>query len=723
MRAFLAIMTSCALGFVALISAAEPSPVPEFAKSIELKTKLLESAAGRAVAQQRKENFPDIPLLGTLTGVGGVKVEESADWDVNGDGKCYKITVSNIAGAQRDKGIQDLIQVRFQDPVDFLSRSTGMGMWVKADAALSEDLRLGVYFKGNEPDPIVFTDIPLRQKFGDNPHKMYIDWGFVFDNTCGVFKTPKNNFWKSVSGFDLVLAHRRLPEDGKKLEPASGTFYIDGLALEDIYNGSYDSDRFSPGKVNVSKDNLVAQGRTQQVARICAQFGGQEGRASAIRAMDMMVRLQCWDGSWPEMRTRLQGEFTHGMIVADLAYALQHLRAAWDPALHELIGIRHFKDIREKIYETMIYRGAMSRSPGPSSRWKDTYVDGASSMLSGVNRPMVLIFSQWVAAQNMTDPARKKALLEDYSVKMDDLVAHQGVTAGGWPIFGEGNAFADKGLHFDLGYTIDHVFIMSYASRVTNDKRWGDIMRKFNEVVKVMVLKDGVHFDGPWHERSGVKTGGQAKMKIPDLVYQEALRQGAPEFAQWGYNAHVDLWKKFPQDSWAYVGTARGYGLGAFLTWDCYDLELDPVPANPGLIFPRQWPIHTAVWHHKDGRKNVRKSPAIIQADGGIVNPIEWKLGEFPEITGLPLELKSSVSVEVEALFNRGSTRAFVVGSSLRVTQDGKEVPVDGLSFTCTVNAATVITVTTTGAECSFTVKPVTEGQSALMNVRTLAKP
>lgn len=712
----------CLLLVQMLVTGALSATDADYANSLAIKTKLLEQTARNAIAQQRTSHYPAVPLQATCSAAGRVAVERSTDWDVDGDGGCWKITVTDINNKQRDKGIKDLLQVRFDEAVDFIGQGTGLSFWIKCDDSISPDLRFGVYFKGNAPDPIVFTDIPVRQKFGDNPHKVYVDWGFVFDHSCGVMKTPPNRFWKAVDGFDLAFAHRRLPNDGKKLEPTSASFFIDGLELEDIYEGSYDSQRFKNGGINTGGRSIVAQGRYQQVARICAQFGGRAGQDSAIQAMDMLVRLQCWDGSWPEMKTRLQGEFTHGMIVADLAYALQHLRTAGHPALKEEIQLRHFTGTRESIYETIIYRGAMSRAPGPISSWRDSYCSGKGALLAGANRPMVLIFSQWVAARQMSDPEMKKALLDDYNVNMDDLAAHQGVTAGGWPIFGEGNRFKNKGLHFDLGYTIDHVYIMSYASRVTDDKRWGDIIRKFDEVVKVMVLKDGIHFEGPWHERKSDKRGGKELMKVSDLVYQEALRQQAPYFTQWGYNTHVHDWNNFPRGLWAYARSATGYGLGAFLTWQCYDMQHEPVPENPGLYFPRQWPVHSAVWHHKDGRNNVRQSLATVHPDGNIDIPFTWELGEYPEVTGLPLAIEPSAAVTIEVLEYSGRVSALPEDVALVVHQDGEERHMaDGVHFTC--SAATTLTVQAGDVSLRFIVTPVDPGTVTTVKATLLRRP
>ena len=100
---------------------------------------------------------------------------------------------------------------------------------------------------------------------------------------------------------------------------------------------------------------------------------------------------------------------------------------------------------------------------------------------------MVFFVAQWVAAHTIKDKAKCQDIISEYNTNMDELVKYQGITAGGWPIFGEGNFFKGKGLHYDAPYTIDHVQIMSFATRVTNDQRWGDMMKRWDEVVPHMV--------------------------------------------------------------------------------------------------------------------------------------------------------------------------------------------------------------------------------------------
>jgi len=705
-----------------------------YEKAQGLKKAQLAKAAAHAVAQQRTESFPPSPVEARYEGVGNVSVEPSADWDADGDGKCLKVTLRDIPQSHAHVGIKDRLAIRFAGPVNLLEKATGLSFWVKTPPELSKDLRFGVYFKvqGTREDPVVISDTPLVHKFGDNPHLAYIDWGYVFDHTVGVFKVPPKDFFARVTGVELTFVQKRLPQTPVKLEPASGSFYLDGLQLVDWYDGSYDSDRFPRGGAINAKHPIVSQGRTQQVARISAEFGGEAGAKSALRAMDMMARIQCWDGSWPEMQTRLEGEFTHGMILADLAWALKALREQGRAELKETVTVRHWTMPRDALYEQMIYRGARSRLPAPISTFRDTYCSGKGALTGGCNRPMYFIVSQYVAAQVMTDPARKRDILAEYDQNMDDLTAHQGVTAGGWPIFGEGNRYQDKGLHWDCSYTTDHVIIMAAGSRVTGDKRWGDMMKKFDTVVEAMVLPTGHQIDGALSERGRAKRGG---LKAPDLVFQEAKRWGATRMAQWAANASRRTWAEWPRGGslWPYAGSARGYGLGAFLTWQVYDLQKDPAPADLGHVFPRQWPVWTARWIGKESRKEVRRSKLIVKPGGQMVNTFKWEVGQYPVVTGIPLAIsvEGDTAVEIHPEAYRGNVARLPEKPALTlIVERGREAvsntkPLEDGRFTLDLDAPTNVRMKFAAdedTEIEFRAVPRTAGAKAHLTCRLLRK-
>ncbi len=696
------ILAVAAMAFALVGQAMAQGKTPQ--EILKYKDSQLRKAAANAVNQQRLESYPAQKLKAEFSGAGNVKVEESSDWDADGDGKCLKVTLTDIPMNHNHKGIADRLEIRFGGPVDLLEKSTGMAFWIKTPEDFPGDVRFGAYFKvqGAEgEDPVVISDTPVRHKFGDNPHQAYIDWGYAFDHTVGVFKVPPRDYFTRVTGVDLTFVQKRLPiEKGLRLEPASAVFYIDGLELVDFYHGSYDSDRFPKGKPINAKHPIVAQGRTQQVSRICAEYGDEAGMKSAIAALDMMARTQCWDGSWSEMQTRLQGEWTHGMILADLSWALKAMRDQERPELKETITIRHMTMPRDQLYEQMLYRGARSRSPSPIHTWRDTYASGGA-LLSGANRPMIFVVSQYIAAQQMTDAQKKEQILAEYDENLDDLVAHQGVTAGGWPIFGEGDKFGGKGLRWDCGYTTDHVFIMSIGSRVTGDERWGQMMRKFGTVVEAMVLPSGTYIDGGLSERGNAKQGG---IKAPDMVYQEAVRWNAKELAQWAANASQATWAKNGQGTlWPSCSSFKGYALGAFLTWQVYDQQADPWPTDLGHVFPRQWPIWTAKWMDKEG-KQARQSKIFLRPGGQIANTFEWEVGQYPVLSAIPVMLSAEGgAVEIEPVAYVGDVRKVADDARIKVLTGDPASEVDGAAdgrkFQLTISEPTVVVLMNEAAE------------------------
>ncbi len=699
---------------------------------LETKIKGLESAAARAVAQQHRGHFPPQPIEADYTGAGGVGVERSDAWDADGDGSCLEVTLTDIPQNRSQVRIADRLRVRFPRPINVLEKATGFAFWVRTPEDLSPDLRVGVHFKveGTEEDPIIFSDTPVVQRFGDNPHLVYFDWGYVFDHSVGVFKVPPREFFTKVTGIDLTFVQKRIPYKDLKLEPVSGHFWIDGLRLVDWLDGTYDNSRCpSAEEVNAAYP-IVCQGRTQQVALIAARFGGEEGIASAVRAMDMMARIQSWDGSWPEMRTRMQGEFTHGMILADLARALEWLRQEKRPELDEEVTVRHWTMRRGDLYEQMLYRAAMSRTPGPFSEYKDSYCSGYDALRGGCNRPMAYALGQYAAARVMTDAERKREIMAEYDANTDDLVAAQGVTAGGWPIFGEGNRYDGKGLHWDCGYTTDHVCIMVNASRATDDDRWGKMMRKFDTVVRAMMLPNGRQIDGGLSERGHAKRGG---VKEADILFQEAVRRDAPMLAQWGANASRYCWENWPRGRtlWPSTRSFRGYALGAFLTWQVYDLQEEPRPRDLGIVFPRQWPVWTARWMNKEGEQ-VRQSKIIAKPGGQMVNTFEWAVGQYPVLSAVPVAVSAEgdVAVELHPLAYEGDVQALaadgvpVVATGPADGEVGQGKPMEDDRATIQIGEPTRVEITAPGNELKVTFRAVPRGEgSAALTVRLLREP
>jgi len=715
------------------LAGAAAAPVP-WENVLDTKIELLRSAAERAVRQQRIGHLPDVPLTATFAGVGGVAAAVVGDWDADGDGRCQRVELRNIPVTREHVRVADRLEVRFPEPVNLLEKGTGFAFWVRTPEGLSPHLRVGVRFKvkGTDQDPVIFTDTPLVQRFGDNPHQLYFDWGYVFAHSTGVFEVPPKEFFERVTGFDLTFVQKTLPITDERLAAASGHFWLDGLRIVDWGDGSYDNGRFKSDRVANGEYPVVLQGRTQQVALIAAQFGGEAGIASAIRAMDMMVRTQSWDGSWPEMRTRMQGEYTHGMILADLARALRVLREARRPELEEVVAERHWRMRRDELYEQMLYRAAMSRGPGGLWEHRDSYSSGRGALSSGANRPMVFVAAQHIAAQVIHRPAWRAEILAEYEVNMPTLLKAQGMTSGGWPIFGEGDRYRGAGLHWDCGYTMDHVQIMANAARATGDPRWGEMMRKFDTVVEAMVMADGRTFDGALSERGDAKEG---QMKSPDIVFQEAIKHRAPKLAQWAANSSAHVWGGFPRTGslWPYARTARGYGLGAFLTWQVYDLEADPKPRDLGIVFPRQWPVWTARWINKAGVET-RRSTLVARRGVGLVHDFAWAVGEYPVLQAVPLAVESlgGPDVELRPVAYAGDTARLPAAAALRLTvgpaaegaAPGAPRAMDGdaAEIQCVAPSRVEIAAPEHGVQIAFDAVPQAEGE-AILRVRLLRKP
>jgi hypothetical protein len=672
-----------------------------YGQAIELKEGLLRKAAEQAIAQQRTTHFDPIPLVGcTVTAQGNAVLKATGK-------EQWQVTVKDVPVHYEHAGSRDRVCFKLPQPMNFLEKSTGLLFRVKSGDNVGPHLRLGVavWSADNDQPLMILADIPVRHKFGDNPHLVYVDWGAFFNYKFSVLREAPRQHFEKVIGFDLMFVARQLPlRPGDPLAPGAGSFAVDQLQLVDIYDGSYDSDRFP--KNGVFNRQMIPQGRTQQVARICAAYGGVAGQLSAIRAMDMMAHLQSWDGSWPEGATRLQGEMTYGMIVKDLCYALQALRRAKAPQLREEITVWQWNMEREKLYEQMLYRAALSRSPAPLSTWSDSYFDGTGALGGGCNRPMVFFVSQYVAAQTLSDSLQRTKVLDEYNKNIDELVSWQGRTAGGWPIFGEGSLYGDRGLHYDAPYTMDHVYIMAFAHRITGDERWAQMMRKFDTVVQAMVLGNGVDWDGGLSERHGGQ-GGASGMKVPDIVFQEALRCNAPYMAQWAYNCSRQLWRNWPQGMWAYTGTAQGYGLGAFLTWNMYDLQLEPKPVDQKIVFPRQWPIWTVQWTDKNTHQPAWTSTVVVDKQGAMTRDLKWEPGQYPVVTGLPLKIvPQDTSVEITAVKFTGQPSALRGGTISAQPQAEASWTKDGC-FTATITGTTTISIKTGQAEMVFIAAPI----------------
>ena len=706
------------LGLV-LCSPAKPDTI-SYDRAIELKEIQLKKAAANAVEQQRKTNLEKFPLEVIITAEGNVKVDEIKGWDRDGDGKSYAVAVSDIPGdytlnAER----KNYLHVSLNEPMDFLNRATGISFWVKAPENLSPHLRFGlqIYAEGNDRVLRSYPDMPIVHKFGDNPHHVYFDLASFSTFEQRRTRAPRD-FFRNITGFDIVFIQKKIPGKPQHLEPVSGSFNIDAFSLEDISNGSFNSDRFpEDGSLNARMD---PGSRYQQVTRVVAGFGGTEGRKSALRSLDFMVRLQSWDGSWPAGNA-LQGETTFGMILKDLSFALLELRKAEMPALKDTVTLKHWKMEREDLYEQMLFRAATARGPGPVNTWQDSHYNGHNSMINGCNRTMVYIASQWITARILQDPVMAETIMAQYNVNMDTLLTYQGKMSGGWPIFSESNRVGKQNygegiIHYDAPYTMDHIQIMAFAARGTGDERWQDMMRKFDAVVPAMVLKDGQHWDFGLSERH-TEERRRTTVKTPDIVYQEAVRANAMNLAQLAYNNSKWFWENWPQKMWNAAGTAKGYVLGAFTSSLVSDMVQDPAPADAGIVFPRQMPVYTVRWTDKDSNKVVRTSSSVIDTEGNIRNNSDWEVGQYSGVTGLPLIIiPAGGSVIVEVLEYTGKGLPEKRNGRGKI-EDGEKFKIKDGTGTVSIKGSSVITINSGKIVMRFKAEPADAGKTLILNL------
>ena len=706
------------LGLV-LCNPARPDTI-SYDRALEFKEIQLKKAASNAVEQQRKTSLDKLPLKVIISAAGNVKVDEIKGWDRDGDGKSYEVRVRDIPGDYNLRGERkNYLHVSLDKPMDFLNKATGISFWVKAPENLSSHLRFGlqIYSEGNDGVLRSYPDMPVVHKFGDNPHHVYFDLA-SFSTFKQRRERPPRDFFRKITGFDIVIIQKKIPGKPQHLEPVSGSFNIDAFSLEDIYNGSFNSDRFpKDGSLNARMDPGA---RYQQVTRVVAGFGGTEGRESALRSLDLMARLQSWDGSWPAGNA-LQGETTFGMILKDLSFALLELRKAEMPSLDDTVSLKHWKMKREDLYEQMLFRAAMARGPGPVNAWHDSHYNGHNSMINGCNRSMVYIASQWITASILQNRGMAEAIMAQYNVNMDTLLTYQGRTSGGWPIFGESNRvgkqkYGDGAIHYDAPYTMDHIQIMAFAARVTGDKRWQDMMRKFDAIVPAMVLKDGQHWDFGLSERHPEERR-RTTVKTPDIVYQEAMRANAMNLAQLAYNNSKWFWENWPQKMWNAAGKAKGYVLGAFTSSLVSDMVQDPAPADVGIVFPRQMPVYTVRWTDKNSNQVVRTSSTLIDTEGNIRNNTDWEVGQYPNVTGLPLNIvPDGGRVTIEVIEYTGKGLPGKRNGSGKI-EGGEKFKIKEGTGTVSIKGPSIITVNSGKIVMRFKAEPADTGNTLTLNL------
>jgi hypothetical protein len=187
--------------------------------------------------------------------------------------------------------------------------------------------------------------------------------------------------------------------------------------------------------------------------------------------------------------------------------------------------------------------------------------------------------------------------------------------------------------------------------------------------------------------------------------------------AQLAYNNSRWFWENWPQKMWNAAGKATGYVLGAFTSSLVSDMVQDPAPADVGIVFPRQMPVYTVRWTDKNSNQVVRTSSSVIDTEGNIRNNTDWEVGQYPGVTGLPLNIvPAGGSVIVEVLEYTGKGLPVKRNGNGKIEGGGKFKIRDGTG-TVTIKDSSVIKITSGKIVMRFKVEPADAGKTLILNL------
>ncbi|HUT58446.1 MAG TPA: hypothetical protein VNA25_11430 [Phycisphaerae bacterium] len=635
---------SCAAVGVLVGCLSSPAWGADWTEVQQLKRKYLQMAAKNAMAQQKTDQAPPvaIPLASTRVELGGgVK-------HVAGPADSVPVEVTAAPKAYR-RDATEFIRVKLAKPMDMVSAHSGLAMTVKTEQGAAPEVRLGCRLIASDGNrAIILPIVPIVSPWGDATHEVYLDWAFL--NYRSAEQAVK--LLKNVETIEITFASAlRAPKRGATKEPRPAKLTISNLRVVDYLKGSYDPSRrwlkfddgagkWTPGE----RKDLTLQHRCQEVTGIVAGFGGQAGLRSAIDALDMAVRTQCWDGSFLDGRrgavTVASGEYTFGFTIYGLLCGYQTLEDKKAPALDEKMTVGPATMMRREFYQRMFYRGAMSRTAATPKDYRDDII-GGNTLITGANRVLGYAIAMRMVAEVLTDPARKKAVMTKYQPYMQGIADAQGKFSGGFPVLGEGNKFKGKGIHYDAGYTRTHMDWLVLGVRRTDDPLLVQMLKRYQTVFVAAMDSGG---DGILPMISERHQGTRSvQLILPDATYQVGVKHKLPIVAQWGYNVGMPVWRnweKRPGNHFTFASHTRGYSLGAHTSILVDDMAAEPVPEDLGYLFPRQFPIWSTRLYTKAG-KLVRTSRMYIHPDGTQVSDYQIEVGEVPATVGVPVKIVS----------------------------------------------------------------------------------
>ena len=145
---------------------------------------------------------------------------------------------------------------------------------------------------------------------------------------------------------------------------------------------------------------------------------------------------------------------------------------------------------RREFYQRMFYRGAMSRTAALPSGYRDDII-GGNTLITGANRVLGYAMAMRMVADVLTDPAKKKQVLEKYAPTIQEVADAQGKFSGGFPLLGEGDRYAGKGLHYDAGYIRTHMDWLVLGVRRTGDPLLVQMLRRYQDVFEAVMDSEG----------------------------------------------------------------------------------------------------------------------------------------------------------------------------------------------------------------------------------------
>jgi len=537
---------------------------------------------------------------------------------------------------------------------------------------------------------------------GDNPHEIYLDWAFLdYEDEHEAVQILSR-----VQAIELTVAgRRRAPQRGASASPQAGKFVISDLRLVDYLRGSYDPSRqwlefdenTQTWRSGDGRD-LTLQHRCQEVTGLVARFGGPDGPASAVDALDMAARTQCWDGSFLDGRrgpvTVASGEFTFGFTLYGLLGGYTLLEEQNHPALDEEIVLGPVSMTRREAYQRMFYRGAMARTAAPITDYRDDII-GRNTLETGANRVLGYAIAMRMIADVLSDEQRKKEVLTYYQPLMQEIVDAQGRFSGGFPVLGEGDRYRGKGIHYDAGYVRTHMDWLVLGARRTRDPLLLKMIERYQVVFEAAMDESGRGILPMVSERHQGRRS--VRLVLPDATAQLGLENGLPIIAQWGYNCSVAAWGKdrtADRNHFTSAATARGYRLGAHMSILVDDMAPEPIPRDIGYLFPRQFPIWSSRLYTKDGRL-MRTSRTCIRPDGTTSNDFTIEVGEYPVTVGVPVMIRSPHGI-VYAVADSltGWPRLVPRGSAIIISGDVSAKGSLGDTFSFTLNSTTHVVIT-----------------------------